>query len=344
MRESETIKQYSGRIMAIVNSIRLLGEYFSESRVVEKVITTLLDKFESKISSLKNSRDLSAISLFELINSLYALEQMRANGQEEHPEGAFQAKAKEGSGSNYKGKKPWLDKREKLRRDAVDSGCTHHIAADEKLFKDIDRSFTSKIRIGNGNPIEAKGRGNVVINTWSDSHGQELVTITLTDRCFMLDVNQLENKAYTSLIDNAGRWHKRLGHANYKSLDLLHKLNLVEDMSKVEVKNTVCEVCQLGKQARLLFPVNKAWRARDKLQLVHSNVCGPMKTPSLNDSKYFILFIDDLTRFCWVYFLKQKSEVFEAFSKFKALAENQTGCKIKALRSDNGTEFLSERF
>ncbi|KAA3485266.1 pleiotropic drug resistance protein 3-like [Gossypium australe] len=115
-------------------------------------------------------------------------------------------------------------------------------------------------------------------------------------------------------------------------------------MSKVEARDTVCEVCQIGKQARLPFRVNKAWRARDRLELVHFDVCGPMKTSSLNDSKYFVLFIDDLTRFCWVYFLKHKSEVFEAFCKFKALTENQSGCKIKSLRSDNGTEYLSERF
>ncbi|XP_016730750.2 uncharacterized protein [Gossypium hirsutum] len=118
MRESETIKQYSDKIMTIVNNIRLIGDDFSESRVVEKVITTLLEKFESKISSLEDSRDLSAISLSELVNSLYALEQRRANRQEEHPEGAFQAKAKKGSGSSQKGKKPWVDRREKSRRDA----------------------------------------------------------------------------------------------------------------------------------------------------------------------------------------------------------------------------------
>ncbi|KAK5846366.1 hypothetical protein PVK06_002651 [Gossypium arboreum] len=81
MRESETIKQYSDRIMAIVNNIRPLGDNFSESRVVEKVITTFPEKFELKISSLDDSRDLSTISLSELVNSLYALEQMRATGK-----------------------------------------------------------------------------------------------------------------------------------------------------------------------------------------------------------------------------------------------------------------------
>ncbi|XP_016740203.1 uncharacterized protein [Gossypium hirsutum] len=117
MKESETIRQYSDRIMATVNSIKLLGEDFSESRVVEKVVTTLPEKFESKISSLEDSRDLSAISLSELINFLYTLEQRRANRQEEHLEGAFQGKEKEGSSSSQKRKKHWLDKREKPRRD-----------------------------------------------------------------------------------------------------------------------------------------------------------------------------------------------------------------------------------
>ncbi|KAG8478890.1 hypothetical protein CXB51_028743 [Gossypium anomalum] len=152
---------------------------------------------------------------------------------------------------------------------------------DEGLFKNLDRRFTFKVRVGNGNLIEAKGKGNVMISTYSDPLGQELVIVVMTERCFVLNMNQL---------------------------------NLVEDMSKVEVSDNVCEIFQLGKQARLPFPIDKAWKVRD-----------------------------DFSRFCWVYFLKQKSEV-EAFSKFKALAENQPGCKIKALRSDNGAQYLSDKF
>ncbi|XP_012453319.1 uncharacterized protein LOC105775342 [Gossypium raimondii] len=118
MKESETIKQYSDRIMATVNNIRLLGEDFSDSRVVEKVITTLPERFESKISSLEDSRDLTTISFFELVNSLYALKQRRASRQEEHPEGAFQEKDREGSISSQKAKKPWFERMEKSRKDA----------------------------------------------------------------------------------------------------------------------------------------------------------------------------------------------------------------------------------
>ncbi|XP_016699894.1 uncharacterized protein [Gossypium hirsutum] len=74
MKEEEIVKQYSDRIMSIVNNIRLFGDQFSEVKIVEKVIATLPERYEAKISSLEDSRDLSSISLTELINALYAQE------------------------------------------------------------------------------------------------------------------------------------------------------------------------------------------------------------------------------------------------------------------------------
>ncbi|KAG8492235.1 hypothetical protein CXB51_009860 [Gossypium anomalum] len=111
MKEEETVKKYSNRIMAVVNSIRLLGEQFDEARIVEKVLSTFPERYEAKISSSEDSRDLATISLTELINSLYAQEQRRASRMEEHQEGAFQAKAKATSSTSaYKGKKNWKNR------------------------------------------------------------------------------------------------------------------------------------------------------------------------------------------------------------------------------------------
>ncbi|XP_017613863.1 uncharacterized protein LOC108458999 [Gossypium arboreum] len=282
-------------------SIRLLGEDFSESKVVEKVITALLERFESKISSFEDSRDLTTISLSELLGQV---EKVCKNKGKALAQQQIQAQAAEDLHvftasyfvSSSKVKSNWL----------VDSGCTHHMAADEGLFRDLDRSYAQNCV---GQLVE-KGYSLIFENGTCivrDTCSQKLVSVATADKCFMLNMNQLEKKAYTSLVDSTGLWHKRLGHVNYRSLDLLHKMNMVDDMSKVEVKDTVCEIVNLA-------------------------------------SRYFVLFIDNLTRFCWVYFLKQKSEVFEAFSKFKALVENRSGCKIKALRTDNGSEHLSERY
>ena len=92
------------------------------------------------------------------------------------------------------------------------------------------------------------------------------------------------------------------------------------------------------------FKNNKAWRATEKLQLIHTDVCGPMKTTSLSGNKYFILFINDYTRMYWVYFIKLKNEVFSVFKQFKALEENQSNLSIKILRFDNGTKYTSNQF
>ena len=81
-------------------------------------------------------------------------------------------------------------------------------------------------------------------------------------------------------------------------------INLVLGITYNGTGTTICGVCQLGKQARLPFLVNKAWRAIEKLQLIHTNVCGPMRTASLSGNRYFMVLVDDFSRICWVYFLK----------------------------------------
>jgi len=73
-------------------------------------------------------------------------------------------------------------------------------------------------------------------------------------------------------------------------------------------------------------------------------VGGPQKTSSLNDSKYYIGFIYDHKRMCWIYFIKFKYKVSDIFWKFKAWVETQSSCKLQVIRSNNGTEYTSERF
>ena len=80
------------------------------------------------------------------------------------------------------------------------------------------------------------------------------------------------------------------------------------------------------------------------LELVHSDVCGPMKTTSMDGGRYILTFIDDLSRKKWVYVLKSKREVFEKFVEWKALVERQLEHKIKVFRFDNGGECTSKRF
>ncbi|KAL0359481.1 UNVERIFIED_CONTAM: Retrovirus-related Pol polyprotein from transposon TNT 1-94 [Sesamum angustifolium] len=92
------------------------------------------------------------------------------------------------------------------------------------------------------------------------------------------------------------------------------------------------------------IPFRTSWRAKAVLELIHTDVCGPMRTPSHEQNRYFILFIDDYSRMTWVYFMREKFEVFKVFKKFKNLVEKQSGRSIKVLRSDRGKEYNNSEF
>ncbi|KAH9666119.1 DUF4219 domain-containing protein [Citrus sinensis] len=92
IKETETVNDYKDKLMMIANKFRMLVEEFSDRRIVEKILVTLPERFESKISSLEESRDMSTITLAELVNALQAQEQRRAYKKEKMVEGAFQVK------------------------------------------------------------------------------------------------------------------------------------------------------------------------------------------------------------------------------------------------------------
>eukprot|EP00253_Pinus_taeda_P023366 PITA_23366 len=116
-------------------------------------------------------------------------------------------------------------------------------------------------------------------------------------------------------------WHLRFGHLNFGGLNLLHRKGMVRGLPLIEKPDSLCEGCVLGKQHKESFPAGKSIRGKAPLEIVHSDVCGPMQVPSLGRNRYVLTFIDDYTRKTWVYMLKQKSEVFEKFRHFKTLVE-----------------------
>ena len=88
---------------------------------------------------------------------------------------------------------------------------------------------------------------------------------------------------------------------------------MVNGLSLIEQPNKLFEGCILSKQHRESFHVGKSYRARAPLEIVHSDLCGYMHTPSIGNRLYFTTFIDDYSIKTWVYFLKHKSEAFKVF-------------------------------
>lgn len=141
-------------------------------------------------------------------------------------------------------------------------------------------------------------------------------------------------------------WHNRYGHLNYKSLHDLSNKKMVKGMNVNKNKNyqTNCKTCMLSKIHVLSFPKVSETITKELLEVVHSDVCGPFRIKSVGGAKYFVTFIDDKSRRIFVYFMKNKSEVFDKFKIYKAQVENQTGCKIKTFRTDNGREYVNSSF
>ena len=98
-----------------------------------------------------------------------------------------------------------------------------------------------------------------------------------------------------------------------------------------------------GNNTKKTFPSSKS-KAKGILEIIHFDVCGPISSSSLSGYVYYVSFIDDFSRKTWVYFMKNKDEVFGKFKEFKALIENQTKKNINTFRSDNGGEFTSNEF
>ncbi|KAG6468104.1 hypothetical protein ZIOFF_072672 [Zingiber officinale] len=145
--------------------------------------------------------------------------------------------------------------------------------------------------------------------------------------------------------DTSSLWHARLGHINMTKMRAIIQKKLVEGLSdSMKIDNEgVCEGCQFGKSHRLPFE-NSTSRCTTPLERIHSDLMGPTKTTSYSEGNYMLLFVDDYSRFTWVYFVKHKSETFSIFLDFKKIVEGELGRKIKTLRTDNGGEFCSNEF
>ena len=129
----------------------------------------------------------------------------------------------------------------------------------------------------------------------------------------------------------------RLGHINSNRIQRLIKDGLLEPLDFDEFP--VCEPCLEGKMTKRPFNA-KGRRAQELLELVYTDVCGPMSILARGGYEYFITFTDDYSRYGYVYLMRRKYEAFEKFKEFRAEVENQLGKHIKAIRSDRGGEYL----
>lgn len=183
--------------------------------------------------------------------------------------------------------------------------------------------------VQNNNIVVFKQSGCTVYN-----HKKRVIaTGSLENGLFKL--NTTSDIALSATSDeNVKLWHRRMGHMSISNMHFL------KDTSNMKLN---CVICAEAKHCRTPFPKNGT-RASELLGIIHSDVCGPMSTASLGGNKFYVTFIDDYSRMTRVFLMRNKSQVYDYFIKYKSFVENQLGKKIKILRTDNGTEYVNHKF
>ena len=180
----------------------------------------------------------------------------------------------------------------------------------------------------------------------------EMVGRRAGNELYYLDIVATSNKwpMEAALVSNQAIpisvWHQRLAHLNSQTIQKMSSLGAVTGLNFTEkdiLKSSSCKGCILGKMHRLPFPVGRT-KTTMIGELNHSDVSGPMQETTPGGSRFYVIFKDDFSRWRTVYFMKNKSEVAEFFVRFTALLENETGRKVRTLRSDNGGEYCSKSF
>ncbi|GKB88366.1 putative ribonuclease H-like domain-containing protein [Tanacetum coccineum] len=148
-----------------------------------------------------------------------------------------------------------------------------------------------------------------------------------------------------AIIDESNKWHRRLGHANFKNLNKLVKGNLVRGLpSNIFQNDHTCVACQKGRQHKASCRAKSVCYISQPLQLLHMDLFGPTSVRTLNHKTYYLIITDDFRRFSWVFFLRTKDETSGILKNFIRQIENQLNQKVKTIRCDNGTEFKNMDF
>ena len=167
---------------------------------------------------------------------------------------------------------------------------------------------------------------------------------SLAGKLYHLKCNAITGKENGTVVSEdlpeVDLWHQRLGHLNRQQLNTLVDRDLVSGIKlSTASKLSFCEGCVDGKMQRKPFKTVTHQQSKRKLELIHSDVCGPLQVESIGGSRYFVTFIDDYSRCVSVFFIKHKTEVFEKFKLFETMVTKECGESIMKLRTDNGGEY-----
>ncbi|KAL0421154.1 UNVERIFIED_CONTAM: hypothetical protein Slati_3138300 [Sesamum latifolium] len=281
MKDGETVKEYSSKLLDIINKIRLLGEDFSDLKVVDKMLVSLLARFEAKISAIEESCDLKSLIVAELISKLQTQEHRSRNFKGAGKQGKFppwhidktcrlkQKQANEQPQQHVNVADEQEDATDKLFMVSnctmnwsdqmwyVDNGCTSHMSKDERIFSSLNKFVKTKVKLGDDRSVQAEGYSlsfKDKLCSIYDPNDQLLVNVPMIDRSFPLKLNEACEDVNCVVNDDSLLWHRRYGHFYFAALRNISVKGFTRDLPEIAIEDDVCGACKLGKMHRLSFP------------------------------------------------------------------------------------------
>nr|GEX68039.1 hypothetical protein [Tanacetum cinerariifolium] len=167
-------------------------------------------------------------------------------------------------------------------------------------------------------------------------HSTNLYTINLYDIALVSSICLMAYATPTK----SWLWHQRLSHLNFDTINDLVQNDLVSGLPKFKyAKEHLCPFCEQGKSKRASHPPKPVPNSKQRLHLLHMNLCGPMRVASINDKRYILVIVDNYSRFTWVHFLRTKDEMPEVIKNFLKKIYVRLQAHVIIVRTDNGTEF-----
>ncbi|CAA0841943.1 cysteine-rich RLK (RECEPTOR-like protein kinase) 8 [Striga hermonthica] len=239
----------------------------------------------------------------------------------------------------------------------LDSGASNHMTGSKEAFSELDDGVTGTVKFGDGSKL----RSSIISIGQLDEHGCEVLVkggvLKLQDqeqrllakvqrsrnRLYLLDL-KVEQPVCLAVrhTEEPWLWHARFGHLSFDALGRLR--NMVRGLPHIEHVGELCDSCLAGKQRRLPFPKATKYHAADVLELVHGDLCGPITPATHGGRRYFLLLVDDCSRYMWLHLLTSKDQTTEAIKQFQTRSEAESGKRLRVLRTDRGGEFTSVEF
>ncbi|GJV89156.1 retrovirus-related pol polyprotein from transposon TNT 1-94 [Tanacetum coccineum] len=171
------------------------------------------------------------------------------------------------------------------------------------------------------------------------NRGTDLYTISLQETTSSTPICLMAKASPTQ----AWLWHRRLSHLNFDYINLLSKKDVVIGLPKLKyVKDQLCSSCEVSKAKQSSFKTKVVPSSKGQLNLLHMDLCGPMRVASINGKKYILVIVDDYSRYTWTLFLRSKDETPEVLKDFLTMIQRNLQALVISVRTDRGTEFLNK--